>query len=590
MSVPRAAATTPGRGPAYWLVASDGGVFPFGRGTYAGALAGRTTNGRITASSVTPDGKGYWLAGADGGVFAFGDAKWKGSVPSGSVQAPIVAMAATPSGKGYWLAGADGGVFAFGDAAFHGTVSRLRLSAPIVAMAATPSGKGYWLAGADGGVFAFGDAPNVGGATTLPLNARVVGLAATPSGRGYWLAGADGAVLSYGDAVFMGGLSGNTLFGPVVGMARTKSGDGYWLATSDGGVFSFGDAEYYGSVGGSHLNSPVSAIASGDGLAVPATPTSPVSSVGYDISWPQCGNEVPAPPYGFGVVGVTAGHLFSTNPCLDDEWRWATAHGSFAGVYLNTNAFTADELQAFLSADGRLCNGNVGCALYEWGRRGALDALRAAANLSAPRWWLDVETGNEWLPDPAANTVILRGVIDTLVGAGKTVGIYSTQSQWDRITGSAVVNLPTWIAGGPDAAPSSWCAGHSFGGGHAWLVQALDGLYDTDVLCPAALPRIGQLFASPAPILVPVYEVTAAGVQSHVAPPPQTYVPHVPRAVPTPTVPTAGPSTATLWASPALGRHPSGGSKWPWVSLAAGTLLFAGLGLLGGTRSCARRP
>ncbi|GAC1587374.1 MAG: hypothetical protein NVS3B21_02200 [Acidimicrobiales bacterium] len=492
-------------GPAYWLVGGDGGVFPFGRGAFEGGLATRSTNAPVIAAAVTRSGLGYWLAASDGGVFAFGDARWKGSLPGGQVAGRVVGIAPTPEGNGYWLAGADGGVFSFGGSAYFGGLAGKPLSAPIVGIAASPTGKGYWLSGADGAVYAFGDATYLGGVGTTKLAGTVVGIVATPSGRGYWLAGSDGGVYGFGDAPYLGSLSGRP-HAPIVGVARTTKGAGYWLAGADGGVFGFGEAGYFGSVSGSRLNRGIVAIAAGDGIAIPASPVAPAASTGFDISWPQCGGIRPAPPYGFGIVGVTNGHLFSVNPCLDEQWGWAIGYGSFAAVYVNSNAPTADELARFRTREAAFCGPNIGCALDQWGRLGARQAIVAAGRQPSPMWWLDVETGNEWLPDPAANAVILRAMIAELQTARKRVGVYSTARQWGIIAGSFAPGLPTWIPGAPPENPASYCTSHSFGGGSAWLVQSGDADFDTDVLCSAGTVHYREAFAAPAPMAVPEYD------------------------------------------------------------------------------------
>jgi hypothetical protein len=498
---PTTAPLTPG--PAYWLVGADGGVFPFGRAGYAGSLAGRAANALVVGVAATSTGNGYWLVGADGGVFAFGDARWAGVVPAGSRRAPVVAI--TAGKAGYWLADARGGVFAFGGAPFLGSASGLALRGPVVALVGTPSGRGYWLAGADGGVFAFGDAVLSGGVSNLRLGAPIVAMAATTTGRGYWLAGADGAVFAFGDARYLGGLGDRPHLGPVVAIVANRDGTGYWLATSDGGVFTFGTADYYGGVGGARLMRPIVGMVGGSGTTSPVTPGAPFSAYGYDISWPQCDSALPPPPYGFGVVGVTVGHLFGANPCLLDQWQWARSHGSFAGVYLNTNAFTSDELQSFLSHGATSCLGDVGCALTEWGRQGARQALADAGSVNAPMWWLDVETANEWLPDPAANGVVLQAMVDTLRSAGKRVGVYSTPTQWARIMAGFSPGLPTWVAGAPPDNPVSFCAGKSFGGGPTWMAQTVIAGYDTDVLCPAGSAGYRLAFAPPTPLAAPLF-------------------------------------------------------------------------------------
>jgi hypothetical protein len=581
LATPALATADPGQvfshraGPALWLAGAGGGVFPLGRAAYAGRPAPRATPGPsvIVAVAVTPTGQGYWLASAGGEVTALGDAPSAGGIQPLVVHAPVVAMAATPTGRGYWLAAADGGVFAFGDAAFRGGLAGVRLNGPVSAMAATPSGRGYWLAGADGGIYAFGDARLFGNAVAAHLRSAVVAMAATPTGNGYWVATGSGVVYAFGDAPALGAATRGVRPAPVVAMARTASGRGYWLASSDGRVSPVGDAEYLDG-NGPHPSGPVVAVAAGTGVAVPPLPTSPASPAGFDISWPQCGRSYPNPSFGFGVVGVNGGRTFTPNPCLRDQWRWATAHGSFAGLYVNTGAFTDDQLATFLTTGARSCRGDVDCALYRWGRQGAAYALDLAGDLPAPMWLLDVETANHWTDDAEQNTAILQGFIDEFEAAGKHLGIYSTSHQWNEIVGRYAPGLPLWVAGGPDAGPAAYCAGHAFAGGRAWLVQALSGQFDSDVLCGPGAFAFASVFAPPAPLIVPEYPdpvaqaeqglvlsrtVEALNRPEHAGfPPPPAAVAAPPRA-----------HSTTGWGRPA----------WAWLLLAV--LLFALLGMVG---------
>jgi hypothetical protein len=63
-----------------------------------------------------PTGRGYWLVARDGGVFPFGAARFHGSAGASAPAAGVVDIVATPSGRGYWLVTGTGAVLAYGDA------------------------------------------------------------------------------------------------------------------------------------------------------------------------------------------------------------------------------------------------------------------------------------------------------------------------------------------------------------------------------------------------------------------------------------------------------------------------------------------
>ena len=261
-SITVAAVPVPAPTQGYWLVASDGGIFPFGDAGGYGSTGGIHLNQPIVGMASTPDGKGYWLVAADGGIFPFGDAGGYGSTGGIHLNQPIVGMASTPDGKGYWLVASDGGIFPFGDAGGYGSMGGKHLNQPIVGMAATPDGKGYWLVAADGGIFPFGDAGGYGSTGGIHLNKPIVGMASTTDGKGYWLVASDGGIFPFGDAGGYGSTGGMTLNKPIVGMAATPDGKGYWLVASDGGIFPFGDAGGYGSTGNITLNKPIVGMSS----------------------------------------------------------------------------------------------------------------------------------------------------------------------------------------------------------------------------------------------------------------------------------------------------------------------------------------
>jgi hypothetical protein len=248
----------------YWMVAGDGGIFPYGNAPGYGSAGKINLRAPIVGMARTPDGGGYWLAAADGGIFPYGDAPGYGSAATLPLRAPIVGIAAVPTGGGYWLVAADGGVFPFGPgAAGYGSAATINLRAPMVGIAAAADGHGYWLAAADGGIFPYGPSgPGYGSAGNLTLTKPVVGIAAVPGGGGYWMVAADGGVFPYGPSAPGYGSAGNlTLTKPMVGMTPTRTGHGYWLAAADGGIFPYGDAPGWGSAANIPLFKPVVGIA-----------------------------------------------------------------------------------------------------------------------------------------------------------------------------------------------------------------------------------------------------------------------------------------------------------------------------------------
>jgi hypothetical protein len=106
----------------------------------------------------TSSGAGYWMVGSDGSVYPFGDAQSFGDASKIAVQAWIVGMLPTPDDNGYWLAAADGGVFTFGDANFMGSSATSPAVNPISAIIGTDGG-GYSLLAPDAFAVDFANPP-----------------------------------------------------------------------------------------------------------------------------------------------------------------------------------------------------------------------------------------------------------------------------------------------------------------------------------------------------------------------------------------------------------------------------------------------
>lgn len=213
--------------------------------------------------------------------------------------------------------------------------------------------------------------------------------------------------------------------------------------------------------------------------------------LGYDISWPQCGQAFPTDHSEIDVVGVTDGHPFSANPCLGSEASWAAGGVLPLEVYANLNWPTAAQASHGANGPRGACaSGDLLCEGYNYGYNAVADAVQVAnaAGVSAQVWWLDVETGDNWSGNDAANSAVIEGGVDGLRALGKTAGIYSITHMWTQLTnGLQLPDVPVWVPG-PAALDYAgfYCnAANSFDGGPVWMVQYPRGGLDGDLLCAA---------------------------------------------------------------------------------------------------------
>jgi hypothetical protein len=437
-SAPPAAGAPSQSKPAYWLVASDGGIFSFGGATYYGSTGGMTLNKPVVGMAATADGGGYYLVASDGGVFSYGDAVFYGSTGNIVLNQPIVGMAVVPGGGGYWLVASDGGVFSFGSAKFYGSTGGMHINEPVVGMAATASGTGYWLVASDGGIFSYGDAAFHGSTGNIVLNKPIVGMITGPGGAGYFLVASDGGIFSFGTAPFYGSLGGQTLKHPIVAAAATPTDNGYWFTDNAGLVSNFGSANYYGSAP-SFLFKPIVGMAEAPGTGAFEGSTYPSGSYGYDISKFQCSN-LPTGDHAISIVQVDGSSQGNTNPCLAQELAWAGG-GLNLYTYLTYSTSATNEPG---------CNGDTSCnAGYQAGTYAFNDAATAGAGSTSIPWWLDVETfeGN-WSGNLAENAQFVQGALNALhEGQGiPYVGIYASPGVWNGIVGNYQPDVPYWMA------------------------------------------------------------------------------------------------------------------------------------------------
>jgi ribosomal protein L24E len=431
--------TTPAPSPtaAYWLVATDGGIFSFGGAQFYGSTGAIALNKPIVGMAPSHDGLGYWLVASDGGIFSFGDAQFYGSTGSIKLNKPIVGMAPTPSGKGYWLVATDGGVFSFGDAQFYGSTGSIKLNQPVVGMAPIPNGTGYWLVASDGGIFSFGNANFFGSTGSLKLNKPIISMIADPNGGGYLLVASDGGTFSFGSAPFYGSLGGIPLKNPIVAAAVTPQVTGYWFTDSHGEVSAFGKATYYGSAP-TPLNKPIVGMAEAPGTGNFSGGTYPSGTYGYDISKWQC-SQMPTGDHTIGIVQVDGASSSFTNPCLAQEAQWA---GGGLNLYTFLTYGTAQTGPGF-------CQGDTSCNYgYAAGLTAYQDAVNAGVNVNVG-WWLDVETASPaWSSNTAENAQLVMGALAALHNQEgiANVGIYASPGVWNNIVGNYQPSVPYWMA------------------------------------------------------------------------------------------------------------------------------------------------
>jgi hypothetical protein len=197
---------------------------------------------------------------------------------------------------------------------------------------------------------------------------------------------------------------------------------------------------------------------------------------------------------GFGVVGVTGGSAWTTNPCLAAE---AARFPAALHLYVNTG-WNAASPHATATSPPRCAKGDAVCRAYDYGYGAGRSALgvAAAARVHARTWWLDVESGNTWNAVPAQNRASLQGEYDALPKGGvAVVGAYGTTAQWNGLTGRWRTGWPSWGATVLRSASraATYCTGHRFTGGQTFR----GATFDEDIAC-----AVGTVPSAPRSVVV----------------------------------------------------------------------------------------
>jgi hypothetical protein len=246
--------------------------------------------------------------------------------------------------------------------------------------------------------------------------------------------------------------------------------------------------------------------------------TYPTGSVGYDISYPQCGTTYPGGS--FGIVGVNQGYPFTYyNSCFTSEWTYAGTTAS-PSLYINTGydpSYTnstdgrhttpdcLSKSSAVIGNNSQQLAWAVGCSEAERSVgyascQNPTTPDSCTTTVQPAAWWLDIETANSWCGRPGTrckdlslNQYTIQGTLDTLHSAsenpaGAPVGVYSTPNAWTKIVGQYQISGITadWQATGVTSASQakSYCSTSGFAGAApVWLVQFLPGGYDADYAC-----------------------------------------------------------------------------------------------------------
>jgi hypothetical protein len=214
----------------------------------------------------------------------------------------------------------------------------------------------------------------------------------------------------------------------------------------------------------------------------------PYTGFGYDISYPQCSGSTTTATFSgnsVAVIGVTHGRPYTINSCFVDEYAKAP---SMRSVYMNLAAPVGKSATKDRTSVPKACNsGNKACQGYNYGFNAAGEAYAASGNTGGV-WWLDIETANSWLSSDV-NRQTIQGAVDFFTtgqyssyaprSTGMQVGVYSSPSMWNSITGNWQNGLPVWYAG----TTSSTCGVSAFTGGPVWLVQNASATSNGDRAC-----------------------------------------------------------------------------------------------------------
>lgn len=230
-----------------------------------------------------------------------------------------------------------------------------------------------------------------------------------------------------------------------------------------------------------------------------AAPTVQLKSgnTGTDVSFPQCGRQLPADPGALAIVGINGEVANVPNPCLHEQLEWVRASGKPLMYYVNPSNPVGEDVPSWPKQGSTPygdCDGSQKPACsYQYGMERIvqdvtqfLDVDRLADGTMV---FIAVEHSFSWanqgpraITDVAAahasNLATIEGMSKAIQDYGAQPGIYSTGNDWRELMGRDVVRgdrlygVPVWMRGAASkAALPDTCRQPSFTGGRVVMAQ-----------------------------------------------------------------------------------------------------------------------
>jgi hypothetical protein len=228
-----------------------------------------------------------------------------------------------------------------------------------------------------------------------------------------------------------------------------------------------------------------------------------VDDIGYDISFPQCGQPLPQPG-AFAIVGINGELPSLFNPCSRRQIEWAkqssgqTSQPKVA-VYVtaanpgnepgdNGAAHIPNWPLAGANRYGVCDNGDTEACAFQYGKARAEADIKHIPLKIIRKLWIDVEPEYSWSHQPG-NRAALEAMVETFDEAGLDVGIYSSNDILKSIVGnvsqgSSLYGLENWMLGARSVGQARQnCQLPSFTNGKVTVAQIVGGVVDQNVAC-----------------------------------------------------------------------------------------------------------